>query len=202
MRNALMMTVCGLACSPAMGAVIVNGDFEAGNTGFTNDYSYRTVSNSPYAGQYGVTTNSFAWTQFWNTIPGDHTTGAGQFLIVDVGDTTSALWRQTVTVTANTNYTFSAWLATWTTYPATTVRVAVDGVTVGTWGAPSGAQWAEYSASFNSGASTSIVMTITPSTYFQPGADIALDDLRIVPAPAGLGAMAVGWILVAKRRRR
>lgn len=202
MRNVLLMAACAAVCAPAMGAVIVNGDFEAGNSGFTSDYGYRVVSNSPNVFQYGVTTSSFAWTQFWNTITGDHTTGSGQFLIADVGaPATAAIWRQTVAVTPNTEYTFSAWLATWTTFAPATVSVAVDGVSIASWGAPNTATWTQYTSGFNSGARTSVVMTITPTSFFQPGDDIAFDDFTLVPTPGALAIMGAG-LLAAKRRRR
>ncbi len=186
--------------APALGS-IVNGDFSAGNTGFSTDYAYRVVSDPPNFGQYGVTSSSFAWSQFWNTIPGDHTTGNGLFLICDVGPGAIDIWRQTVAVTPNTNYTLSAWLATWTSFPATTVNVLVDGVVVGSMSAPGGATWTQRSAAWNSGAATSSVISLRAATYFQPGDDVAIDDITLVPAPGALVLGALAMPLLARRRR-
>jgi hypothetical protein len=197
----LMASAGALALvSPAF-AGIINGDFEAGNTGFTNDYAYRVVSDPPNSGQYGVTTSSFAWTQFWHTLPGDHTTGSGQFLIVDVGGpATAALWRQTVSVAPNTDYTLSAWLATWTTFAPASVSVAVNGVSIANWTAPTGATWTQYTANWNSGASTSVTLSITPTSFFQPGDDVAFDDIMLVPAPGAAAALGLGMLALRRRR--
>jgi hypothetical protein len=202
MKFSIATLTLAVLAAGAPGAVIINGDFEAGNAGFSTDYSYRVVSNAPNFGQYGVTTTSFAWTNFWNTLTADHTTGSGQFMIVDVGDTTSVVWRQTVAVTPGTSYSFSAWLATWTTFPATTLAVRVDGVQVGLWAAPGNAVWTPYAASFDSGARTSVEISLVPTTFFQPGADVAIDDIMIIPAPAPLALAAAGLIGVCTRRRR
>lgn len=201
MRMVAGLVVGAVLAGSACGAVIVNGDFESGNSGFTNDYSYRVVSTAPNVMQYGVTSSSFAWTQFWNTIGGDHTTGSGLFLIADVGNTTSAIWRQTVAVTPGVDYTLSGWLATWTTFPATTLSVRVDGQQIGAWGAPGNSVWTQRSSGFNAGVRTSVTIELVPSVFVQPGADVAVDDLVLVPAP-GAGALIAGAVLVAGRRRR
>jgi hypothetical protein len=187
----------------ASASLLTNGDFEAGNTGFTSDYAYRVVSNAPHVGQYGVTTSSFAWTQFWHQIPTDHTPGAGnQFFIADIGPNLSqAIWRQTVPVAANTQMTLSAWLATWTTFPAATLRIDVNGSTVGTWAAPGNAVWTQYSAAWNTGASTSATITIYSATYHQPGADVAIDDMELVPAPGAAALLCAGGLVAGRRRR-
>ncbi len=200
----LMVLALLASAAPAFGA-IVNGNFEAGNTGFQSDYDFRTVSNSPYAGQYGVTTSSFAWSQFWNNVPGDHTTGTGQFLIVDVAGSanTNDMWRQTVSVSPNTSYNLQAWLATWTSYPAATINVLVDGVAVGSMAAPSGATWMQRTVSFTTGSVSSIVLALRPATFFQPGDDVAVDDMTLtaVPAPAATLVLAGGSLLLTRRRR-
>lgn len=195
--------VFGLAAGTARATLLTNGDFEAGNTGFTTDYEYRTVSVSPYVQQYGVTTSAFAWSQFWNTVQTDHSPVGDKFFIADVGPNLGAvIWRQTVAVPANTDMTFSAWLATWTTFPAVTLRVDVNGSQVGVWGAPSGATWTQYSAGWNSGASTSATISIYAANYFQPGADVAIDDMELVPAPGAAGLAGAALVAGLRRRRR
>jgi hypothetical protein len=183
-------------------ADIVNGDFEAGNTGFTSGYSYRTVSSSPFTGQYGVVTGSFAWSgNFWNTLQADHTTGQGQFLIADTAPGVT-IWQETTSVTPNTACTFSAWLATWTTFPAATVAVEINGAVVASWLGPAGATWTQYSVNWNSGSNTSATIRLYASTNVQPGGDVAIDDIRFVPTPgAGLALAALGIGGLARRRR-
>lgn len=188
------------AAATSQAGIITNGDFESGNTGFSNDYQYKTVSDYPNYAQYGVTHSSWEWSQFWSTIPGDHTTGAGQFLIADVGPG-GAIWRQTVSVPANVTLTLTGWLSTWTSYPAATLLVVVDGAPVATWGGPPNAAWSERTASWTSGPSGTSTIELVPASFFQPGDDIAVDDLNLVPAP-GAGAMVGGLFALAGLRRR
>lgn len=205
MRTGLIVTGFGVACGltgAANATLLTNGDFEAGNTGFTSDYAYRVVSDSPNIQQYGVTTSSFAWSQFWHNLPTDHTPVGDKFFIADVGpDLSAVIWRQTVTVPAHTDMTLSAWLATWTSFPAVTLRIDVNGSQVGLWAAPSGATWTPYSAAWNSGASTSATISIYAANYFQPGADVAIDDMELVPAPGVAGVVGLGMFVGARRRR-
>jgi len=199
--------LCGAAVLAAAGSLVhadflTNGNFEAGNTGFSSDYQYSAANVSPYIGQYGITQSSFAWTSFWGTVPGDHTTGTGNFLIADGGPNLSAaIWRQTVSIPANTPMTLTGWLATWTSFPANSLRVVVNGNAVATWNAPAGGTWTPYSASWTSDASGSATIALIPSVYFQPGADVAIDDLVLVPAPASLSLAALALVGAARRRR-
>jgi hypothetical protein len=198
MRHVCVVALAAMA-APAF-AQIVNGDFESGNTGFSSQYTYETVSVPPNVGQYGVTNSSLQWTNFWNTLNNDHTTGSGHFMIVDtlVGPT---IWQETVPVAPNTAYTLSAWLATWTTFPAATLGVEVDGQLITTWTGPAGAAWTQYTAGFTSGASSSATIRLYSTTAVQPGGDVAIDDITLAPAPGCAGVLVVG-ALAGRRRRR
>jgi hypothetical protein len=99
---ALAMTV---VLAPTAGAIngnlVTNGDFEDGNTGFASDYTY-VATTGPSALQpasvytVGFDPNDYhsAWTSF-----GDHTSGAGQMMIVNGTTSTSEpkalVWGQT-----------------------------------------------------------------------------------------------------------
>lgn len=100
---------------------VVNGDFEAGNTGFTSGYGFRTPwvtppneatssANSALWDEdyYGVGENGrYYHTNFWGR---DHTSGSGNYMIVNGNRSAgTAIWEQTVVVQPNTNYYFSAW---------------------------------------------------------------------------------------------
>lgn len=186
---------------PALGNLIQNGDFEAGNTGFTSAYTYTPASYFPNVDQYGVVNNSWQWTSFWNTVQGDHTTGQGQFLIADVGST-NTIWQQTVNVSADTSYTLSAWLATWTTYAPATIGVEINGELVTVWNAPGAVgPWVQSAAVWNSGASTTATIRFFATQVFQPGDDVAIDDIQLVPGAGVLPALACGATLLRRRRR-
>ncbi len=203
------MRVCGVLvgavfCVAGADAAVLNGDFEGGNTGFTSDYSFRTVSDGSNIFQYGVTHSSFEWSQFWNTIGGDHTTGTGLFLIADSGSPASAaIWRQTVAVTPGTDYTFSAWIANWTSFASASLNIAVDGASIGTFSAPTSSAWSLRSLSWNSGASTSVTLSINPTSFFQPGDDVAIDDIALtaIPAPGAGAVLVLGAARLLRRRR-
>ena len=80
--------------------LILNGDFETGNTNFSNDYTYSPDNMMP-ADTYCVTTQPSrvhgAWASF-----GDHTTGAGLMLVAN-GD-----WELTNVVWATNSQRFAA----------------------------------------------------------------------------------------------
>ncbi|WP_073000760.1 HYR domain-containing protein [Mariniphaga anaerophila] len=93
--------------------LVVNGDFEAGNTGFSSGYTYwpdDPNSNSELfsEGTYSVGTDGQNYhSDFWGH---DHTSGQGNFMIVNgENNSTTTIWAQTVTIEPNTNYYFSAW---------------------------------------------------------------------------------------------
>lgn len=185
--------------------LIVNGDFEAGNSGFTSGHAFRTVSDSPFHTQYGVPHTSFEWTQFWSIITGDHTTGTGRFLIVDTSLTPGVTaWQQTVNVTPGTAYSFSMWLATWTTFPAASPILEINGQTVANFNAPSStAGWQQVGTQWQSGAASIATIRIYMGSAFQPGDDVAFDDLdfRAVPTPSAGLVLGAGLIGLSRRRR-
>lgn len=201
-KSCVVWSVAGslVFAAQASANLIVNGDFEAGNSGFSSALTYMPASLPPHVNQYGVVNNSFEWTNFWNTVQGDHTTGTGKFLIADVGST-STIWQQTVAVDANSSFTLSAWLATWTTFAPATLGVEINGVLVGTWGAPGTAgPWAQHTLNWNSGAATSATIRFFATTVFQPGDDVAIDDISLVPAPGALALLALSGALRGRRR--
>src|SRR6202008_2603979 len=84
-QNLTVSSAGNYTCSATMitGGLVTNGDFSAGNTGFSSNYilgtggSYGAVSN---AGTYSITTNpKLAHSNF--AIFGDHTTGTGNMLV-------------------------------------------------------------------------------------------------------------------------
>jgi len=99
--------------------LIVNGDFAAGNTGFTSEYSANTNVfnfNGPELaeGAYSVVTKAsdvhFAWGSYF-----DHTSGnsSGKYFVANASsDTTKTVWQSSaITVSQpNTAYRFEAWL--------------------------------------------------------------------------------------------
>jgi hypothetical protein len=95
--------------------LIVNGDFEAGNTGFTTQYTYLDPSNTgpwtlgpPY--MYTVGTNPHLYQSAWTSF-GDHTTGTGKMMIVNgtTSEPPKLVWGQDVTLTCVPTYPVSTY---------------------------------------------------------------------------------------------
>lgn len=96
---------------------VVNGGFELGNLGFTNEYTYKACGNSSTVisnGEYSIGTSNVQCFAYWGSLPSQQGT---RFMYVDakppaVTGTTPArtlIWEQNVLVLPNTCYNFSSW---------------------------------------------------------------------------------------------
>ena len=162
--------------------LIVNGDFESGNTAFTSDYIVGTggtwgpVSNE---GEYLVTTSpNIAHSNFPSC--GDHTTGTGQMMVVNgSGVPNENIWCQNVTVMPNTTYIFSMWMLSFATGSFADIIFTVNGVQVGPNYVPTstGCVWNNFTTTWNSGLSTNVQICIENQNTQLSGNDFAIDDL-------------------------
>jgi hypothetical protein len=115
------------------GELVTNGNFEAGNIGFTSMYSFG--NNSPPA-TYTVGNNPSTapghyadWASF-----GDHTSGLGLMMIVNGGtDSTMPFWSETVPVIAGQTYFYSFFGATINTTSASpgSLQLEINGTPIG-----------------------------------------------------------------------
>ncbi len=219
-----LLLFCGLVtATPVLQAgLIVNGDFESGNTGFSTDYSYIT---SPFIdpGEYAIVTETSSLSRIQG-FSGDHTSGSGLMMMVDSfylhsGDSPLLVWSQTVNVRQNASYDFSGWVASWTSAsdlnPAI-LDIRVNGTSLQKVTAPSSrGNWIEFTASWNSVSASSAVLEIYEiggQDEGQPpfgGHDFALDDLvfegpasEVVPEPSSLAIFGIGALGMAGIGRR
>ncbi|MBS1637210.1 MAG: gliding motility-associated C-terminal domain-containing protein [Bacteroidetes bacterium] len=176
------VTIGSTECSASGLELINNGDFESGNTGFSSAYAYTPPPNTQ-EGQYWVSTSASPWNGGM-TSAGDHTSGSGNFMLVNGAGTANVnVYCQTVPVTANTNYLFSTWLSNLTagTPPSQLAQLQfyVNGVPLGSvFTSPSAVNtWAQFSASWNSGANTSANICIVNQSTSLGGNDFGLDDI-------------------------
>ena len=166
--------------------LVVNGDFEDGNTGFSSEYlSY----NSPQGGYINVPQGGYTVSTLspqWGGNCSDHTTGSGNMMVVDAACGTNGipgganLWCQTIEVSPNTDYVFSLWATNVNSgYSAANLGFFVDGVQVGTTLATTTAScnWTQIFQFWNSGNSTMVEVCIKELTYICSGADFAIDDI-------------------------
>lgn len=174
--------------------LIVNGDFESGNSGFTTGYAFGDVSGP---GTYNIATNpstvSGAYGDWCNC--GDHTSGAGMMLIAN-GATKVALpvWEQAVHVKPNTDYTFSYWGAEVDHDSSSLPHLAVkiNGRVIGSSFFPrnspdNGGQWQNYTFTWNSGSSHIANIALIDLNTDATWNDFALDDISFTPVSASGG---------------
>lgn len=184
--------------------MITNGTFSSGYTGWTYDSPYTIRAGAwSVSGDIIVGTNPNADFNSGFDTYGDHTSGSGNFLMVDGlcnADGTIKVWSQTVSgVTANTTYIFSVWISSlknMATYPGN-LNFNIGGTDVGTNilapslggasasnGTNTGGGWIQYSTTWNSGATSgNVVISIQNNNTTACGSevDFALDDIEFNP---------------------
>jgi hypothetical protein len=170
--------------------VVTNGDFSAGDTGFTSNYTDVTT-NTPNGSQlypeatYAVGKNPQAYHNMFTSF-GDHTTGTGNMLIVNGASVANqAVWAENVMVTPNTNYVFSIWATSASpTYPAI-LQFSINNTSLGTLSLtqslPDGT-WQYFTATWNSGnLSGSYPISLVNQNTASGGNDFAIDDIVFAP---------------------
>ena len=161
--------------------LVVNGDFSNGNTGFSSDYTYST-SGLP-TGVYFVGNNPTSWHP--NMPPcKDHTTGSGNILLVNGAEQANVkVWSQTITVTPNTSYAFSAWLQHVTTINPARLQFSINGNTIGNIFQANSVSciWDQFYTVWNSGNNTTATISIVNQNTILSGNDFGLDDISFAP---------------------
>ncbi|MEI6577540.1 MAG: gliding motility-associated C-terminal domain-containing protein [Bacteroidota bacterium] len=186
--------------------LIVNGDFDAGNTGFSSNYTYNAVSVWNEA-TYAVNSNPNAVHPNFASCT-DHTTGTGMMMIVNGAAAANVnIWCETITVIPNTDYAFSTWLASVIVEQPAILQFSINGITLGSPFVASSTlcQWQQFYELWNSGTSTTATICIVNQNTATSGNDFVLDDISFqqfcvatdtvnviidqVPADAGLDTL-------------
>jgi subtilisin-like proprotein convertase family protein len=176
------------ATAPIAQELVVNGNFSAGNTGFTSSYSYvsPTVPNGMYPeATYTVNNNpTFNHNYFFGR---DHTTNTGNLMIINGSGSPVTVWQQTLTVQPNTTYYFSAWAISLNdAAPFAQLQFDINGSPFGTTAVlPAGPtnnnppyNWVQFYGTWTSGAGvTSATVGIKDLQTALGGNDFGLDDI-------------------------
>lgn len=168
--------------------LVINGDFENGDTGFTSSYVHGTggaFGELTDPGTYAVSTSpSNVHNNF--SVCSDHTTtGPGNMLIANgAGTPNVSVWCQTITVTPGTDYLFSAWIGNALNDPnVSNLQFFVNNVQIGNVfsTSPNACNWTQFSNVWNSGASTTADLCIRNQNTSGGGNDFVLDDIAFQP---------------------
>jgi len=158
---------------------VVNGNFSSGNTGFSSEYIDTSGPSSLWPeSHYAVVTDPFSVHPNFASF-GDHTTGTGNMMVINGAGTPVNIWCQTITVSPNTQYTFSAWGASCTPSNPAQLQFEINGVLLGTPLQLPGTtgQWVQFQTIWNSGSDTSITICIYDQQTALSGNDFAIDDI-------------------------
>ena len=157
--------------------LIVNGDFSAGNTGFTSAYMYNTVNQK--AGEYFIGLDPTLWKNDFAACK-DHTNGQGNMMLINGANQANVnVWKQTVTVQPNTNYNFSAWVEGLYFQNPAQLQFSINGILIGNTFTASSTSclWKQFATSWNSGSNTTAIISIVNLNTAFAGNDFALDDI-------------------------
>lgn len=202
-KLALVPAILGMAASQASANLVVNGDFESGNSGFTSGYEHDSSGGGlavggegSGGGKYAVGTDpKFFHSGF--TSFGDHTSGTGNMMVVNGSFTAGKkVWEQTIAppLVVGSTYEFSAWVAN--VYPVSpaSLEFSVNGTALGTFSATGSGTWHKFTATFVAAASTT-ASAVDLNLAFS-GNDFALDDISITVVPEPSTYVAGGLALL------
>ncbi|WP_375398951.1 PEPxxWA-CTERM sorting domain-containing protein [uncultured Sphingomonas sp.] len=202
--NLILATAVALVAAPTATSaadLVVNGNFDGGNAGFSTTYLYNGG---------GVPQGSYFFTRNYNGIT-DHTTGSDYFMAVDANSDSSYFWSETTNVAANSAYTFSYWVRNLTGGSQPIVSTTANGSQIGmdTTVSDNG-QWQHVSITFNSGAATSLTLTLLNNNHSYINNDLGVDDISLigpaavgaVPEPASWAMLTIGFGVVGAGLRR
>lgn|GEM_PF-5934891 len=174
--------------------LIVNGNFEQGNFGFTSDYNLNPT-NIGVNGDYAITNNVIIVHPLAAPCT-DHTTGAGLLMAVNGGPVpNTTIWGQTVNVDPFTDYMFSAWVTNWSSIQSNLARLqfSINGQLIGLvfQTLPQQCQWTEFFVIWNSGPVTSADIRLINQNLAVIGNDFGLDDLSFNRICTGVDTITI-----------
>jgi gliding motility-associated-like protein len=160
--------------------LVTNPGFELGNTGFITSYTNCDANNClDPLGDNGYAIGKDASYFHFRFTGKDHTTGVGNFMIVNGARPSLIVWQQTIPVKPLTNYAFGAWISTMISLSTAQIKFSINGVQFGPlFYAPDYInQWEQVFTTWNSGSETSATIKIVDILPVLVGNDFGLDDL-------------------------
>ncbi|MFZ4413725.1 MAG: PKD-like domain-containing protein, partial [Bacteroidales bacterium] len=173
---------------PSTNNLVVNGNFSQGNLGFVSDYVYVSIPASGGTGGlypeglYTVAPSPRPYhDNFWGVH--DHTSGSGNYMIVNGAPSADHVWEESIIVQPNTWYAFSTWINSQNSILPAALRFTINGVKLGpVIIAPLDTNhWVQFYTNWNSGTNTSALIQIVDTNTIAGGNDFGLDDISFSP---------------------
>lgn len=188
----VLVSACTFLVSHVSAALVVNGDFEAGYTGFTSEYTKHgdgglTIYDPE---TYVIAASPRAVHTAWPVMQ-DHTPGGTQMLIIngadDVVNAAKKAWigRFSPDPLPDGTYVFSAWIANLYSVAPAELSFSIGNTPLGKITVTDVAQWQQFTATFTvpptAGNPAFLDLTVAYN-----GNDVAVDDISVsaVPEPA------------------
>ena len=166
--------------------LVVNGDFESGESGFTTDYTPGLGNCNHFAGFlgcegfYNVLDDPSVSHINWSACSGGPISG-GNMMVVNGASALQEIWCQEICVDPEGTYMFSAYGAS--VHPASPAQLqwSVDGTLIGDlFDLPSSTcDWQLFEAVWEASGETSIEICVTNQNTAAGGNDFALDDIGL-----------------------
>ncbi|NNE13788.1 MAG: hypothetical protein HKN51_02345 [Saprospiraceae bacterium] len=165
--------------------IIINGDFEDGDTGFTTDYVVGTTSCFGAGfldceGTYGILDDpSDGHTNFSAC---SDAVGGGNMMVVNGAASLQEIWCQEVCIEPGATYIFSAWAASVNPASPAQLQFSIDGGLIGSLFSLSSStcDWEEFEAEWSASNETSVEICVTNQNTAAGGNDFALDGIQFI----------------------
>lgn len=181
MKQLLLFLLTTLALSINAENLVVNGDFEAGSTGFSSEYI--EDCNSPNDGEYCVSQPT-DWSLIfagWDAVPTNSVDEVGGVVMHVNGDVVAnkKVWCQTISVKPNTSYKFSTFITSIISQNPAQLQFSINGQNIGqliTAGTVPG-DWDLFFEIWNSGNNSQAEICIVNQNTISNGNDFVLDAI-------------------------
>ena len=205
LKYLLLIGAGAFAASQASANLVVNGNFAAGDTGFTSAYSDGTGTQNSLlnaglyqgAGYYAVGTDPSYYNPNWTygptSVPNDPN---AQMLIVNGSPTPGeTVWQGELSssLIAGDSYTFSAMVANLFTVSAPTLQFSIGGTQIGSITLAGAGSWQTFSSTFVAGSDLPNFLDLNTELN---GNDFVVSEISLTPVPEPTTIVAGAMLLL------